>query len=79
MELQSTGEASNHQKNRLGLYALTGVLNDRPKYTSVKEEEGAQLEHLFYLRSRNKGLWMVGPEAGQFNGGLAHRWAPHPL
>ena len=31
-------------------------------------------EHLFYLRSKNKGLWMVGPSAGQFNGGLAHRW-----
>ena len=23
--------------------------------------------------SRSKGLWMVGPKVGQFNGGLAHR------
>ena len=26
-----------------------------------------------YSQSKNKGLWMIGPEAGQFNGGLAHR------
>ena len=71
MELQSSGEASVHQSNRLGVFALDGILNDRPKYTSIKEE--GQDEHLFYLRSRNKGLWMVGPSAGEFNGGLAHR------
>ena len=29
-----------------------------------------------YCQSKNKGLWMIGPEAGQFNGGLAHRFAP---
>ena len=27
-----------------------------------------------YSQSKNKGLWMIGPEAGQFNGGLAHRF-----
>ena len=26
------------------------------------------------FQSKNKGLWMIGPEAGQFNGGLAHRF-----
>jgi len=71
ISLQSTGEASNHQKNRLGEYQLTGILNDRPKYTSLESVGGE--EHLFYLRSKSKGLWMVGPTAGQFNGGLAHR------
>jgi len=71
ISIKSTGEASNHQKNRLGQYQLTGILNSRPKYSRVDESGGE--EHLFYLRSRNKGLWMVGPSAGQFNGGLAHR------
>jgi len=71
ISLQSTGEASTHQKNRLGEYQLTGILNDRPKYTSLDSVGGE--EHLFYLRSKSKGLWMVGPSAGQFNGGLAHR------
>ena len=71
MELHSAGEASVYQSDRLGVFAQTGILNDRPKYTSIKEE--GEEEHLFYLRSRNKGLWMVGPSAGEFNGGLAHR------
>ena len=35
VSIQSTGEASNHQKNRLDTYQLTGILNDRPKYTSI--------------------------------------------
>ena len=69
--MQSSGEASVHQSNKIGVSSLTGILNDRPKYTSLKEN-GVE-EHLFYLRSRNKGLWMVGPSAGEFNGGLAHR------
>lgn len=24
-------------------------------------------------QSKSKGLWMIGPKAGEFNGGLAHR------
>jgi len=69
--IQSSGEAQTHQRNRLGEYRLTGIYNERPLYTSVTSKNGD--EFLFYLRSKNKGLWMVGPESGQFNGGLAHR------
>jgi len=68
IQIQSSGEAINHQSNRIGEYSLHGVLADRPIYRNVEREE-----YLFYLMSRNKGLWMVGPKAGQFNGGLAHR------
>eukprot|EP00092_Neocalanus_flemingeri_P035239 GFUD01038343.1.p1 GENE.GFUD01038343.1~~GFUD01038343.1.p1 ORF type:complete len:1287 (+),score=506.35 GFUD01038343.1:270-4130(+) len=68
LKIETTGEASNHQGNRIGEYQLTGVLADRPIYKNVDKEE-----YLFYLQSKKKGLWMVGPTAGQFNGGLAHR------
>ena len=54
------------------LTSTAGIYNERPLYTSVSSNNGD--EFLFYLRSKNKGLWMVGPESGQFNGGLAHRW-----
>ena len=33
-------------------------------------------EFLFYLTSRRRGLWMIGPAVGQFNGGLANRGDP---
>merc|ERR1712061_126751 len=33
-------------------------------------------EFLFYLTSRNRGLCMIGPSVGQFNGGLANRGDP---
>ena len=50
---------------------LGGLFSDRPIY---KHEE--RDEFLFYLTSRNRGLWMVGPSVGQFNGGLANRGDP---
>jgi len=68
VKIETTGEASTHQGNRIGEYRLTGVLADRPIYKNVERDE-----FLFYLQSNKKGLWMVGPTAGQFNGGLAHR------
>ena len=72
--MQSSGEASVHQSNKIGVYSLTGILNDRPKYTSLKEN-GVE-EHLFYYMNWNKGLmeggWTVGRSVGDF-GGLAHR------
>ena len=66
--IKSSGEARLHQDNRLGEFLLRGVYNERPMYQH--RERG---EYLFYLVSRNKGLWMIGPEVGQFNGGLANR------
>ena len=68
VRIESSGDAINHQSNRVGVYTLNGVLADRPIYKHTDREE-----FLFYLMSRNKGLWMVGPKAAQFNGGLAHR------
>jgi len=68
IRIASSGEAIKHQSNRVGDYSLSGVLSDRPIYKHEEREE-----FLFYLTSRNKGLWMVGPKAAQFNGGLAHR------
>jgi len=72
VKIETTGEARTHQGNRIGEYRLTGVLADRPIYKNVEREE-----FLFYLQSNKKGLWMVGPTAGQFNGGLAHRGDTH--
>jgi len=72
VKIETTGEARRHQGNRIGEYRLTGVLADRPIYKNVEREE-----FLFYLQSNKKGLWMVGPTAGQFNGGLAHRGDTH--
>ena len=68
LRIESNGEAIDHQSNRVGEYNLQGVLADRPIYKHADREE-----FLFYLQSRNKGLWMVGPKVAQFNGGLAHR------
>merc|ERR1719481_166230 len=71
LKLQSQGKASEHQSNRLGTYRLSTLFSDRPVYQNIEREE-----FLFYLTSRNRGLWMVGPEIGQFNGGLANRGDP---
>ena len=68
LRVESTGQATVHQSNRLGNYSLIGRYNDRGIYKNEQREE-----FLFYLTSRNRGLWMVGPEVGQFNGGLANR------
>ena len=68
IKIATNGDAIKHQSNRVGEYLLYGVLADRPIYKHARKEE-----YLFYLMSRNKGLWMVGPKPAQFNGGLAHR------
>ena len=52
-------------------FRLGGLFSDRPIYKHEEREE-----FLFYLTSRNRGLWMVGPSVGQFNGGLANRGDP---
>eukprot|EP00088_Acartia_fossae_P036367 TRINITY_DN3756_c0_g1_i6.p1 TRINITY_DN3756_c0_g1~~TRINITY_DN3756_c0_g1_i6.p1 ORF type:complete len:1426 (+),score=431.11 TRINITY_DN3756_c0_g1_i6:319-4596(+) len=66
--ITSDGDAINHQSNRVGEYLLSGIVAEKPMYKHIDREE-----YLFYLMSRNKGLWMVGPKVNQFNGGLAHR------
>ena len=43
------------------------------------EANNDEFENKNHSQSKNKGLWMIGPEAGQFNGGLAHRFAPRWL
>lgn len=68
VRIESSGEARDHQSNRLGLFMMSGVYSDRPVYRLSTKEE-----YLFYLQSRGAGLWMVGPEVGQFNGGLANK------
>lgn len=68
LNIVSVGEASEHQSNRLGSYRFNGLYSDRPVYENEERKE-----FLFYLTSRNRGLWMVGPEVGEFNGGLANR------
>jgi len=68
IKISSDGESINHQSNRVGEYTLSGVVADKPMYKNIDREE-----YLFYLMSKNKGLWMVGPKVNQFNGGLAHR------
>ena len=50
---------------------LSGLYSDRPVYKHEEREE-----FLFYLTSRRRGLWMIGPAVGQFNGGLANRGDP---
>eukprot|EP00092_Neocalanus_flemingeri_P080117 GFUD01099904.1.p1 GENE.GFUD01099904.1~~GFUD01099904.1.p1 ORF type:complete len:1109 (+),score=396.10 GFUD01099904.1:107-3433(+) len=68
VRIESSGKAGEHQHNRLGLFVMSGVYSDRPVYRL-----SAKKEFLFYLQSRGAGLWMVGPEVGQFNGGLANK------
>jgi hypothetical protein len=52
----------------VGEYVVTGVLSDRPIYKHVAKEE-----FVFFLTSKARGLWMVGPKPGHYNGGLAHK------
>jgi hypothetical protein len=68
IRVESSGKALNHQSNRMGEYNINGILSDKPIYKHAEKEE-----YLFYLTSKSKGLWMVGPKPAQFNGGLAHR------
>ena len=53
------------------LLRLSGLYSDRPVYKHEEREE-----FMFYLTSRRRGLWMIGPAVGQFNGGLANRGDP---
>merc|ERR1712013_882631 len=68
IKLESSGLSGEHQSNRLGLFQVSGVFSDRPVY-----KLGLKDEFLFYLKSKGAGLWMVGPQVGQFNGGLANK------
>jgi len=71
--ITSSGGTAEHQSHRLGSYQVTGTSwSGRPIY---KHQERA--EFLFYLQSRSKGLWMIGPNVGQFDGGLASPADPH--
>jgi hypothetical protein len=74
--ISSTGRANYYQSNRVGEYRVTGVLADRPIYKHVAKEE-----FVFFLTSKARGLWMVGPKPGHYNGGLAHKgeWPKFPL
>ena len=71
--ISSSGGAADHQSHRLGSYLVTATgWSGRPIYKHQEREQ-----FLFYLQSRSKGLWMVGPEVGQFDGGLASPADPH--
>ena len=58
IEVSSRGEAAQRQPQRLGVFTATDQgWSDRPIY---KHQHNA--EYLFYLQSKSKGLWMVGPK-----------------
>ena len=58
IELTSSGISRDLQPQRLGLYRAQDVgWSDRRIYKHVSRQE-----YLFYLQSRSKGLWMVGPK-----------------
>ena len=58
IEITSEGEAASHQPQRLGVYtARDRGWTDRPIY---KHQDSP--DFLFYLQTKSKGLWMVGPK-----------------
>ena len=58
IELSSSGVSGDLQPQRLGLYRAQDVgWSDRRIYKHIYRQE-----YLFYLQSRSKGLWMVGPK-----------------
>ena len=62
IELTSSGVSGELQPQRLGLYRAQDVgWSDRRIY-----KHNYRQEFLFYLQSRSKGLWMVGPKVKQF-------------
>ena len=59
IEISSEGEAAGHQPQRLGVYtARDRGWADRPIYKHRDSQD-----FLFYLQTKSKGLWMVGPKA----------------
>ena len=58
IEISSRGEAAQRQPQRLGVFsAIDHGWSDRPIY-----QHQHNAEYLFYLQSKSKGLWMVGPK-----------------
>lgn len=58
IEISSRGEAAQRQPQRLGVFtAIDQGWSDRPIY-----QHQHRAEYLFYLQSKSKGLWMVGPK-----------------
>ena len=58
IEVTSEGEAARQQPQRLGVYsARDRGWADRPIYKHRQSSD-----FLFYLQSKSKGLWMVGPK-----------------
>ena len=58
IEISSGGEAAHRQPQRLGVFtAVDRGWSDRPIY-----QHRHNAEYLFYLQSKSKGLWMVGPK-----------------
>ena len=58
LEVSSRGEAARRQPQRLGVFTRTDQgWADRPIY---KHQDRS--EYLFYLHTKSKGLWMVGPK-----------------
>ena len=64
----TTGVSNSSQYIRFGGYTRVDTYFDRPVYVHEAREE-----FLFYMAGRSRGLWMIGPEVGQFSGGLANR------
>ena len=65
--LTTTGSAADHQSHRLGSYLLTNKEGSgHPIYKHQNREQ-----FLFFLQSKSVGLWMVGPQVGEYDGGLA--------
>ncbi|XP_040583140.1 uncharacterized protein [Lepeophtheirus salmonis] len=72
LKVSSNGLSTRFQSSRLGIYHQVGTLSSRPIYKNEQRNE-----YLFYLTTRSRGLWMIGPNPGSFNGGIANR-ADHP-
>ena len=66
--VRTTGVSNSSQYIRFGGYTRIDTYFDRPVYVHEAREE-----FLFYMAGRSRGLWMIGPEVGQFSGGLANR------
>ena len=58
LEVSSRGEAARRQPQRLGVFSATDQgWSGRPIYQHRDNQE-----YLFYLQTKSKGLWMVGPK-----------------
>ena len=66
--VRTSGSSNSSQYIRFGGYTRIDTYFDRPVYVHEARDE-----FLFYMAGRSRGLWMIGPEVGQFSGGLANR------